>query len=73
MAGRLPACVGDCGTGYAKLGYAGNMEPQFIIPSCIAIKESAKVGNQAEIKWELSGGRLKPKPTDVQVITYHMQ
>ena len=46
MAGRLPACVVDCGTGYTKLGYAGNTEPQFIIPSCIAIKESAKVGDQ---------------------------
>lgn len=29
------------------MGYAGNTEPQFIIPSCIAIKESAKVGEQA--------------------------
>uniref|UniRef100_A0A0F8AHR7 Actin-related protein 3 n=3 Tax=Larimichthys crocea TaxID=215358 RepID=A0A0F8AHR7_LARCR len=48
MAGRLPACVVDCGTGYTKLGYAGNTEPQFIIPSCIAIKESAKVGDQAQ-------------------------
>ncbi|XP_067116738.1 actin-related protein 3-like isoform X1 [Osmerus mordax] len=48
MAGRLPACVVDCGTGYTKLGYAGNSEPQFIVPSCIAIKESAKVGDQAQ-------------------------
>ncbi|XP_036176752.1 actin-related protein 3 isoform X2 [Myotis myotis] len=48
MAGRLPACVVDCGTGYTKIGYAGNTEPQFIIPSCIAIKESAKVGDQAQ-------------------------
>ncbi|CAE1327867.1 ACTR3 [Acanthosepion pharaonis] len=47
MAGRLPAVVIDNGTGYTKMGYAGNTEPQFIIPSCIAIKESAKVGDQA--------------------------
>ena len=32
---------------YTKMGYAGNTEPQFIIPSCIAIKESAKIGDQA--------------------------
>uniref|UniRef100_A0A8C7EIP6 Actin related protein 3B n=1 Tax=Neovison vison TaxID=452646 RepID=A0A8C7EIP6_NEOVI len=38
----LPACV------YTKLGYAGNTEPQFIIPSCIAIRESAKVVDQAQ-------------------------
>ena len=30
---------------YSKLGYAGNKEPQFIIPSAIAVKESAKVGD----------------------------
>lgn len=48
MAGRMPACVIDCGTGYTKLGYAGNTEPQFIIPSAIAIKESAKVGDQSQ-------------------------
>ncbi|RXM98781.1 Actin-related protein 3B [Acipenser ruthenus] len=44
----LPACVVDCGTGYTKLGYAGNTEPQFIVPSCIAIKESANIGDQAQ-------------------------
>jgi actin-related protein 3 len=33
MTGRLPACVIDNGTGYTKLGYAGNNEPNFIIPS----------------------------------------
>jgi actin-related protein 3 len=44
MAGRLPAVVIDNGTGYTKMGYAGNTEPQFIMPSCIAIKEMSKVG-----------------------------
>jgi actin-related protein 3 len=29
------------------LGYAGNREPQFIIPSAIAIKEAPNVGDQA--------------------------
>ncbi|KAH1178075.1 hypothetical protein KIL84_011777 [Mauremys mutica] len=48
MARVLPPCVIEGGTGYTKLGYAGNTEPQFIIPSCIAIRESAKVGDQAQ-------------------------
>uniref|UniRef100_A0A914USZ2 Actin n=1 Tax=Plectus sambesii TaxID=2011161 RepID=A0A914USZ2_9BILA len=48
MAGRLPACVIDNGTGYTKLGYAGNTEPQFILPSAIAIKESATVGSRSQ-------------------------
>lgn len=47
MTGRLPACVIDVGTGYTKMGYAGNKEPQFIIPSAIAVKETAKVGDDA--------------------------
>ena len=48
MVGRLAARGVDHGTGYTQLGYAGNREPQVIISSCIAIKESAKVGNQAQ-------------------------
>jgi len=48
MAGRLPAVVIDNGTGYTKMGYAGNTEPQFIIPSAIAIKESASVTEKSK-------------------------
>jgi len=32
---RLPACVIDNGTGYTKIGYAGNNEPSYIVPSVI--------------------------------------
>ena len=32
---------------YTKLGFAGNKEPQFILPSAIAIRESARIGDQA--------------------------
>ena len=32
---------------YSKMGYAGNNQPQFIIPSAIAVKETAKVGDEA--------------------------
>jgi actin-related protein 3 len=35
----LPAAVIDNGTGYTKMGFAGNVEPQFIIPTAIATKE----------------------------------
>lgn len=31
---------------YTKMGYAANKDPQFIIPSAIAIKEQARVGDQ---------------------------
>ncbi|KAL3217622.1 hypothetical protein MRX96_032255 [Rhipicephalus microplus] len=42
MTGRLPAIVIDNGTGYTKLGFAGNKEPQFIIPSDQATRRLAK-------------------------------
>jgi len=35
----LPAVVIDNGTGYTKMGFAGNVEPQYIIPSVIATQE----------------------------------
>ena len=34
----------DNGTGFTKMGYAGNMEPSYLIPSCIA-KSVPKVSN----------------------------
>ncbi|CAM5094521.1 unnamed protein product [Eretmochelys imbricata] len=37
MASVLPLCVIDGGTRYTKLGYAGNTEPQFIIPSYVNV------------------------------------
>ena len=32
---------------YTKLGFAGNNEPQMIMPSAVAIKETASVGDRA--------------------------
>jgi actin-related protein 3 len=37
-----PAVVIDNGTGYTKMGYAGNCEPSFIIPSLLGTKEPSK-------------------------------
>jgi len=39
--------VGLCFYSYTKMGFAGNSEPQFIMPSAIAIKESASVGDKS--------------------------
>lgn len=55
VVGRLPACVIDCGTGYTKMGYAGNSEPSFIIPSSIAIKEKNASSNAAALRWNTVG------------------
>jgi len=45
----LPAVVIDNGTGYTKMGFAGNIEPQYIVPTVIATQEgkgSQKAANQ---------------------------
>ncbi|KAM9980380.1 hypothetical protein ACTFIZ_008692 [Dictyostelium cf. discoideum] len=39
-ASGLPAVVIDNGTGYTKMGYAGNNDPSFIIPTTIATQSS---------------------------------
>lgn len=33
-----PAVVIDNGTGYTKMGFAGNVEPQYIVPTVTAFK-----------------------------------
>jgi len=35
----LPAVVIDNGTGYTKMGFAGNTEPQYIVPTVISTQE----------------------------------
>ena len=39
---QKPSVVIDNGTGYTKMGYAGNCEPSFIIPSLIGSKDPQK-------------------------------
>lgn len=43
-ASGLPAVVIDNGTGYTKMGFAGNCEPQYIIPSVIAANDLKAAG-----------------------------
>jgi len=37
MSNRPPVVI-DNGTGYTKMGYSGNVEPQFIIPTVLGTK-----------------------------------
>ena len=51
----------DNGTGYTKMGYAGNMEPSYLIPSCIAKavpKVSIDVSALAAKKFDSSISRV---------------
>ncbi|CAD6446925.1 6143e1bc-1565-4391-b8a9-bfc4f48b8690 [Sclerotinia trifoliorum] len=44
MASHTPAVVMDNGTGYSKLGFAGNDSPSFVFPTAIATKGAAAAG-----------------------------
>jgi len=43
---QLPAVVIDNGTGFSKMGYAGNVSPQIVIPTCVATKPVTAKGKQ---------------------------
>lgn len=38
---RLAPIVIDNGTGFSKIGFAGNSDPSFVLPTCIATRASA--------------------------------
>jgi len=46
MSFSRPPCVIDNGTGYTKMGYAGNYEPNFIVPSLISTVAKKKGGRK---------------------------
>eukprot|EP00163_Fabomonas_tropica_P009616 TRINITY_DN19434_c0_g1_i1.p1 TRINITY_DN19434_c0_g1~~TRINITY_DN19434_c0_g1_i1.p1 ORF type:complete len:414 (+),score=125.11 TRINITY_DN19434_c0_g1_i1:131-1372(+) len=45
MASSVPAVVIDNGTGYTKMGFAGNFSPNFIIPTAITVNEDKKTAS----------------------------
>eukprot|EP00939_MAST-03C_sp_MAST-3C-sp1_P003567 g3567.t1 len=45
-----PAVVIDNGTGYTKMGYSSNVEPQFVIPTAIATQHKAGSVDRSEMK-----------------------
>jgi len=64
---------------YTKLGFAPNKEPQMIIPSAIAIKESAKVGDQTvrrltkgveDLDFYIGDEAFDAKGYSIKVLTY---
>jgi len=52
----LPAVVIDNGTGYTKMGFAGNDEPQYIVPTSIGTQDSGgKTNLQAKTQQQKKG------------------
>ena len=45
---QKPSVVIDNGTGYTKMGYAGNCEPQYIVPTVVASR-ALKGGQEATV------------------------
>jgi len=59
----LPAVVIDNGTGYTKMGYAGNAEPSWIIPSVIAshdanVTKSKGIGGVDDLNFHIGDEAL---------------
>ncbi|RXK35134.1 actin binding protein [Tremella mesenterica] len=53
---RQPPLVIDNGTGYTKMGFAGNSEPSFVFPTVIATHQSSSSGPTTQS----TGGRAPP-------------
>jgi actin-related protein len=45
----------DNGTGYSKMGYAGNMEPSYLIPSVVATQIPKKVSFKLRSNFDCLG------------------
>lgn len=45
-----PAVVIDNGTGYTKMGYAGNVEPQYIVPTVAGFKATKVTFRRTRIR-----------------------
>jgi actin-related protein 3 len=45
-----PAVVIDNGTGFSKMGFAGNAEPFFTLPTVVAVNESFKIQPRSSVK-----------------------
>lgn len=45
-----PAVVIDNGTGYTKMGYAGNVTPQYIVPTVAGFKASQVVRVRVRVR-----------------------
>ncbi|KAI9203498.1 actin family, partial [Polychytrium aggregatum] len=49
---RTRPVIMDNGTGYTKLGYAGNQDPQFVIPTAIATRDGPSTGNTSNLAYK---------------------
>lgn len=63
MASQLPAIVMDNGTGYSKLGFAGNDAPSLVIPTTIATR-SARTSTGLQSSQSLSGNLASKRGTE---------
>lgn len=76
---QTQAVVLDIGSGYTKMGFAGNVEPQFVIPTCVA-NSSKKAGNVvsshaqaagvAEMDFYIGDEAMKRKDTDRYLLSW---
>ena len=65
----------DNGTGFTKLGYAGNKEPNFVIPTCVADvpdRATAPISNQSFNQLDFYIGEEAQKKSKTHNLVYPM-
>lgn len=76
---KTPAVVIDIGSGYTKMGFAGNIEPQFVIPTCVAnsakkaggvVSSHAQATGVAEMDFYIGDEAYARKDSDRYLLSY---
>ena len=73
MSDTKPAVVIDNGTGYTTMGFAGNCEPNWIVPTLIATKNADKKAGKAgvdDLDFYIGDEALKHAKSDSHQINY---
>jgi len=73
-----PSVVIDIGSGFTKMGYAGNLEPQFVVPTCVAnsVNKSTSVhlshsqATFAEMDFYIGDEAYQRKDSDKYLLSY---
>lgn len=72
MAAPLAPIISDNGSGYSKIGFAGNSDPSFVFPTAIATKESAAGASTARGSSAVSRGSNLASKRGIEDLDFHI-
>jgi actin-related protein 3 len=68
-----PAIVADCGTGLTKLGYAGNVEPSYVMPTVVGFREGLDKKHKGVDDLDFAIGQQALDHSDKYSVRYPIQ